>query len=123
MGTSFYLFAPEQKKKKILELCWKHACVLLPYLEKDGRCWCIVALRVAQETKDVYHIDIYHWHKQKRAALGIFESKLLRVFPQATVHKHVYVNDEAMSHVLCMHLVSRLLAQSDVTPALEREIL
>ena len=73
--------------------------------------------------KDVDRIDIYHWHKQKRASLDTFEAKLLRVFPQATIHKHAYVTEEAMSHVLCLHLVSDLLAQSDSTPALDSDLL
>ena len=108
VANSFYLFQPDKKKKKICELCDKHARVLLPHLDKESTSWCVVALAKSTTSKDFSSIDIYHWHKQKRVCLETLEKTLLKHFPCVSTQRHAFGFDEPLSYLLALHVIAQL---------------
>ena len=100
VGNSFYLFQPDHKKRKIYDLFRKHSCVLLPHLDKESTSWCIVALTQTGTSTDLASIDIYHWHKHKRAGLDTLEQKLLKLFPLGSIRRKPFVFQENLSYIM-----------------------
>ena len=105
-----------------MELCKKSTVVLLPYLEKNGRCWCLIELRRSSASA-VDQVRVHHWYMQKRESVRDLENKLAQLFPQVTVSKQVYEFEGKASNMLCMHLCQRIFVNPFEQIELSMELL